>query len=446
MKPKMNAKTPCPLFTDLYELTMAAVYHERKINDRATFSLFARDQPQRNFFVAAGLDDVLAALQNWRFGADDIGYLKSLGIFAGDFLDHLRRFRFSGTVLAQPEGTIFFPQEPILEVSAPLIEAQIVETFLLNTIGYQTMIATKAARCIYAARGRGVVDFSLRRTQGQGAVVTVPRSTYLAGFDATSSVEAGKQLGIPVSGTMAHSYIGAFEDEIAAFEAFAQLFAGRSVFLIDTYDTLQGAKNAAAVAKRMQKRGQQLLGVRLDSGDMVELSRGVRQILDKAGLPAVKIIASGGFDEHKIAATVAAGAPIDAYGVGTKIGVSADAPYIDVAYKMVRCGSKNTRKISSGKVSLAGEKQVFRRQDETGFYHQDIIGCRKEVRQNSRPLLEPVMIDGRSTRPAPGLENIRRTFVDNFAQLPERYKSLTEKAIYPVRISRRLVALQESAR
>ena len=423
---------------------MAAVYYARQMSETATFSLFARDLPQRNFYVAAGLEDALDALSNYRFSAGDIDYLKQTGLFAPDFLASLVDFHFTGTIQALPEGAIFFPNEPIIEVSAPIIEAQIVETFLLNTIGFQTMIATKAARCVYAAKGHGLIDFSLRRTQGRDAVMKVPRSTYLAGFSSTSSVQAGKHWGIPVSGTMAHSFVGAFDDETMAFEAFANVFPDNSVFLIDTYDTIAGAQKAVSVAQRMKKKGRPLVGVRLDSGDIIDLSGKVRRIFDDAGLFEVKIFASGGFDEFKIAKTVEAGAPIDAFGVGTKIGVSADAPYMDVAYKMVRYGKKNVRKNSPGKATLAGEKQVFRLSDDSGTYKEDIIGIRNEHQDGAESLLETVMVDGKRVDSQPSLEDIRTRFERIFSRLDEKYKSLSEKIVYPVRVSRKLDALQHS--
>lgn len=441
----MSPSTISLLFTDLYELTMSAVYHARQLSETATFSLFARDLPQRNFYVAAGLEDALDALENSRFSPSDIDYLKQTGLFDPGFLSSLEDFRFSGSVFALPEGTIFFPNEPILEVTAPIIEAQLVETFLLNAIGFQSMVATKASRCVYASKGHGVVDFSLRRTPGRDAVMKVPRSTYIAGFDGTSSVLAGKKWRVPLFGTMAHSFVGAFDNEISAFEAFAEVFPDKSVFLIDTYDTIEGAKNAVSVAHRMKANGHMPIGVRLDSGDMATLSKQVRRIFDAAGLFEVKIFASGGFDEFKITKIIDAGAPIDAFCVGTKIGVSADAPFMDVAYKMVRFGNKNIRKISTGKVSLAGEKQVFRFSDDLGRYKEDFIGMRSEKFETAQPLLYLVMKDGKRLNPHPSLSEIRKRFKRNFSQLEETYKHLTKKVVFPVKVSRQLKALQKTA-
>jgi nicotinate phosphoribosyltransferase len=433
-----------PLFTDLYELTMAAGYFAHRVFDAATFSLYIRDvYSTRNFFVAAGLEQVLDELAGFRFSDDDIDYLKITGRFSTDFLAFLKQLCFTGNVYAMPEGTVFFANEPVLEVTAPIIEAQLLETFLLNAVGFQTMIASKAARCIHAAAGRPLIDFSLRRTQGQDAGLKVARSTFIAGFTATSNVLAGKIYGIPISGTMAHSYVGAFDSERDAFFAYSETFPDHCIFLIDTYDTLEGAKNAAAVAREMKKKGHTLLGVRLDSGDTVTLSQGVRKILDDAGLHDVKIIASSGFDEFKIARVLSEGALIDAFGVGTKVGVSADAPFVDVVYKMVRFHDRDVRKLSPGKVTLAGEKQVFRGKDARGYFVEDILGVRDERISEGEPLLEKVMEHGNVLHPHPALEEIRKRFELNFSRLDEKYKSIHDRAVYPVKLSTRLQDLQK---
>ncbi|MGA9261268.1 MAG: nicotinate phosphoribosyltransferase [Desulfobacterales bacterium] len=434
-----------PLFTDLYELTMAAGYFNRRLLDAASFSLFIRDYPPgRKYFVAAGLQDVLDELESLRFSNDEIAFLRETGLFSSDFLSFLKKFRFTGSVLAMPEGSIFFANEPILEVTAPLIEAQIIETFLLNTVGFQTMIASKAARCVHVAAGRPLIDFSLRRTQGHDAGMKVARSTYLVGFAGTSNVLAGREYGIPLSGTMAHSFVQAFGSELEAFSAFAETFPDSSVFLIDTYETIAGAHEAVKVALEMKKTGHALLGVRLDSGDMVRLSREVHEIFGAAGLSEVKIFASSGFDEFKIEKVVAAGAQIDAFGVGTNVGVSADAPFTDIVYKMVHCDRRDIRKLSPGKVTLAGEKQVFRDCDENGIYRSDTIGMRSDVLNNRLPLLEQVMKNGRLTRPHPSLEAIREKFGRNFNALANSFKALNAAATYPVDISPRLQRLQEN--
>ena len=434
-----------PLFTDLYELTMAAGYFNRRLLGEATFSLFIRDYPPgRNYFVAAGLQDALEELESLNFSSDELAFLRDTGLFSSDFLSFLKKVRFTGSVFAMPEGSIFFANEPILEVTAPLIEAQIVETFLLNTVGFQTMIASKAARCVHVAAGRTLIDFSLRRTQGHDAGMKVARSTYLAGFTGTSNVLAGREYGIPLSGTMAHSFVQAFDSEFEAFSAFAETFPDSSVFLIDTYDTIAGAREAVKVALEMKKKGHVLLGVRLDSGDMVRLSRDVRKIFGAAGLSDVKIFASSGFDEFKIEEVVEAGALIDAFGVGANIGVSADAPFVDIVYKMVRCDRRDVRKLSPGKVTLAGEKQVFRDCDENGSYRSDTIGLRSDTLDERLPLLEPVMKNGRLTRPHPPLKAIRAQFGRNFIFLADSFKTLNAATPYPISISPRLQRLQEN--
>lgn len=323
----MNDCNNFALLTDLYELTMAQSYFQSRKCEFATFSLFIRSYPpNRSYFVSAGLEDVLNFLEDYTFEQGAIDYLHSKRIFADEFLDFLKGLRFTGEIWAIPEGRLFFKDEPILEISAPIIEAQIVETFLINQINLQTLIATKASRCVHAARGRTVVDFSLRRTQGTDAGMKVARSSYLTGFGGTSNVLAGKRYDIPIVGTMAHSFVSSFEHEIDAFRSFVASFPGNSILLIDTYDTLAGARKAVEVAREMAVRGHRLQGVRIDSGDLLSLAREVRHILDEAGLIDVKIIGSGGLDETDLAALSSANAPYDSYGVGTKMGVSSDAP------------------------------------------------------------------------------------------------------------------------
>jgi nicotinate phosphoribosyltransferase len=433
-----------PLLTDLYEITMAAGYWAHGLEDRATFSVFVRDPDhRRNFFVAAGLETLLQELEAYRFQGDDIDYLKRLQLLDPEFLKALQKLRFTGDLFALPEGTLFFPEEPLLEITAPIIEAQLIETLVLNTIGIATLIASKAARCIHAAEGRPLVDFALRRTHGSAAGDQVARSTYLAGFSATSNVRAGKRFGIPVAGTMAHAFVTAFDTELEAFRAYAATFPDTTIFLIDTFDTLSGARNAATIAREMQRRGHKALGVRLDSGDLIALSHSVRHILDEAGLPDMKIYASSSLDEIKIADIVKAGAPIDAFGVGTRVGVSADAPYLDIVYKLVRLGNRDIRKLSPGKVTLAGNKQIFRRMDTRGLYLEDVIGCRAETMDGAQPLLEPAMAKGRRITPAIALTEIRTRVVHQLASLDVRYKSIRRQEAYPVRISSQLQALQQ---
>ncbi len=343
------------LLTDLYQLTMAQAYFREQRLGEATFSLFVRTYPpNRGYFVAAGLQDVLDYLETFHFDQAGLDYLASRKLFSDDFLHYVADLRFTGNVTAIPEGRIFFTDEPVLEVTAPIIEAQIVETFIINQIHLQTVIATKAARCVHAAGTRLVVDFALRRTHGSDAGMKVARSSYLAGFAGTSNVMAGQRYGIPLVGTMAHSFVSSFEREIDAFRAYAASFPNSAILLIDTYDTLAGANNAVQVAKEMASRGQKLMGVRIDSGDLASLAVEVRRILDAADLNDVKIIGSGGLDEFDIERL--AGAPYDSYGVGTKMGVSADAPFADIAYKLVEFQNRPVMKLSTGKASWPGKE------------------------------------------------------------------------------------------
>lgn len=432
------------LMTDLYELTMAASFFENRLCQEATFSLFVRTYPaERNFFVAAGLADVIEYLEGFHFTGADIDYLHSTKIFKDDFLDHLKTLRFTGRLMALPEGRIFFVDEPILEITGPLLEVQLFESFVINAINLQTMIASKAARVVQAAQGRRLVDFSLRRTQGIDAGLKVARATYLVGFAGTSNVLAGQKYGLPIVGTMAHSYVTAFQKEIEAFRAFVRTFPESAVLLIDTYDTIEAAHKAVTVGREMASRGQKLRGVRLDSGDMASLSREVRGILDQGGLKEALIFASGAFDEYKVAQMVEEGAAIDSFGVGTKVGVSADAPYLDTAYKLVMFDGRPVIKLSKGKKTLAGPKQIFRFYDSSGMMKEDVLGQRQESLPSAQPLLEPVMEAGRRLGPPESLEAIRQRFQADFARLPEALKSLSPAPRYPVRLSAGLVSLQE---
>ncbi len=436
-----------PMLTDLYELTMSAAYFHSGVKGKGTFSLFTRKDPHRGFYVAAGIHNALDFLESLHFEDQDIAYLSDLKLFSDDFLNFLAGLRFSGEVWALAEGTPFFADEPIMEVTAPIIESQLVETYLINAVGLATMIATKGARCVHVAQGRGLIDFSLRRTQGADAGMTVARSTYLSGFDATSNVLAGQQYGIPVSGTMAHSFVQAFPNEIDAFRAYARLFPEKTILLIDTYDTLQGAHLAVEVAHEMRAKGRQLKGVRLDSGDMIDLSRQVRRILDDGGCREVQIFASGGFDEFGLAEALAQGALIDAFGVGTKVGVSADSPYMDLVYKLVQIDDRPVRKLSPGKVTLAGQKQVYRRfSTETGQMVEDIIAARGETIEDAEPLLAPMMRSGRRLAAPPSLSQIRDRCRRQIKAIPDAFKALEAPARFPVRVSKQLAALQQQIR
>jgi len=439
----MPTKINLTLLTDLYQLTMAQSYfRERQFGD-ATFSLFIRSYPpDRGYFVAAGLKDVLDYLENFAFDSSGLEYLARQGQFSEDFLDYLSRLRFSGDVWAIAEGEIFFKDEPLLEITAPVIQAQIAETFIINQLHLQTLIATKAARCADAAGGRPVVDFALRRTHGTDAGMKAARASYLAGFAGTSNVLAGQQYGIPIVGTMAHSFVSSFEREIDAFRAYALSFPRGAILLIDTYDTLQGARHAVEIAREMAARGEQLIGVRIDSGDLAELARRVRQIFDEAGLPRLKIFGSGGLDEYDLAEFNAAGVPFDSYGVGTKMGTSADAPWTDMSYKLVEYQNRPVLKLSTGKGSLPGRKQIFRRRDEAGFFARDVIGLRREALDGEK-LLREVMRAGKRIEPSPALGESRARLAGEFAALPPAIKAIRRPESYPVELSPMLQALQQ---
>jgi nicotinate phosphoribosyltransferase len=355
----------------------------------ASFSLFFRSLPAGWAYThAAGLDGALRYLESLSFSEADLEYLEQTGLFSVAFLNRLRRFRFSGSVRALPEGTAVFPGEPLLEVTAPLVEAQLVETMVLNEMHLQTLVAGKAARCVEAAEGRLLVDFSLRRTHGGEAGLKVARASWIAGFDATSNVLAGRSYGIPLAGTMAHAYVESFPDEQAAFAAYARSYPDSAILLVDTYDTIDGVRNAIATARALAAAGHRLRGVRLDSGDVLELSREARTLLDDAGFDDAMIFVSGGLDETDILRLLAAGAPIGGFGVGTKLEASAQAPFLDMAYKLVELNGRPTLKLSEGKATLPGRKQVWRGE---GY---DVLGLVSEPPAVGTPLLVDVMEKG----------------------------------------------------
>jgi nicotinate phosphoribosyltransferase len=441
----MSAGKNLTLLTDLYQLTMAQSYfRERKIG-HATFSLFVRSYPpNRGYFVAAGLRDVVEFLEGLSFDAAALDFLYSLKLFTDDFLHFLSGLRFTGDVWALPEGRLFFADEPIIEVSAPIIEAQLVETFIINQINLQSLIASKAARCVQAAAGRAVVDFALRRTHGTDAGMKVARASYIAGAAGTSNVRAGQRYGILLVGTMAHSFIASFDREIDAFRAYVESFPNNTTLLIDTYDTLQGARNAAQVGKEMAARGLSLQGVRIDSGDLEKLAVEVRRVLDDAGLRAVKIIGSGGLDEYDLLRFSAANIPYDSYGIGTKMGVSADAPWNDIAYKLVEFDNRAVLKLSAGKESWPGKKQVFRVYDARGQLCRDVIALRGEQMAAAEPLLTQVLRGGKIAGSLPTLDDSRSLCRDELARLPDIYRAIINPARYPVELSANLRELRES--
>jgi nicotinate phosphoribosyltransferase len=429
------------LCTDLYELRMAASYLRREMTGPATFSLFVRRlPPDRGFLVAAGLESCLRLLEDYSLSAEDLDYLHSaLGFTTGD-LAALATITFTGDVRAVPEGRVVFADEPILEVTAPLPEAQLVETLLLNQVTFATSIASKAARCRLAAPAATLVDFAARRTHGLEAALTVARSSVLAGFDATSYVEAARALGVPAVGTMAHSYVQAFPSEIEAFAAFAEDFPDLSVFLVDTYDTTEGIRLSIEVADKLGMPPD--FGLRLDSGDLGSQAVTARSMLDAAGYAEARIMASGGLDELSIAELVQHGAPIDAYGVGTRMGVSWDAPSLDSAYKLVAIGDRPVMKLSAGKITAPGAKQVFRAWDEAHHDAHDIVALAGEAAPPGfEPLLVPVMVGGRRTTPAEDLPALRERVRHDLARLPAATTALRAPSSIPVRWSADLDAL-----
>lgn len=429
------------LLVDLYQLTMGESYVAEDLAERsATFSLFFRTLPAGwGYALAAGLENALRYLEELRFGEDDLAYLEETGLFGEGFLERLRSFRFSGTVRALPEGTAVFPSEPLLEVTAPMVEAQIVETMVLNEVHLQTLVASKAARSVEAANGRLLVDFALRRTHGGEAGLAVARASHLAGFDATSNVLAGRLYGIRTAGTMAHSYVESFDGELEAFRAFARAYPDDSILLVDTYDSLEGTRRAVEVARELAAAGHRLRGIRLDSGDVAELSRAARAILDEAGFEDAMVFASGGLDERDIAAMLEAGAPVGGFGVGTRMGVSADAPFLDVVYKLVDLDGRPVLKLSEGKATLPGPKQVWRvREGARAAY--DVLGP-ESAEGDGEPLLHEVMRGGRATWTEP-LQTARDRARRERESLPDGVRSL-DAAPYEVRLADSLVRLRD---
>jgi len=432
---------PGALLTDLYELNMAASYLRHGMRAPATFSLFVRNlPPSRGFLVAAGAESCCEWLEQFGFEDEDLAYLAYLG-FDDATLESFSTLRFTGEVVAVPEGRIIFANEPILELTAPLAEAQLVETYLLNQVSMQTMLATKTARCRLAAAGKiDLVEFGFRRTQGIEAGIAAARLSAMVGFSATSNVEAARRYGLGAAGTMAHSYIEAFEHEVEAFSTFASDFPDQTTFLVDTYDTLAGVARAIEVIKSRDLAHHS--GIRLDSGDLAELSVAARRLLDAAGLFDVRIFVSGGLDEYELERFVAAGAPIDAAGIGTRLGVSADAPYLDSAYKLVAYDGRPVAKLSPGKANLPGPKQVFR-----SAHLQDEIGCRDEAAPaGATTLLEKMMQSGRRLGRLDTLSAARVRFETDLRELPEAARRLTHPVAPISEITPRLSRLTEEVR
>ena len=427
------------LLTDLYELNMASSYLRRGMNGVATFSLYIRRLPPgRAFVVAAGIDGCLSWLEELRFADEELEYLRALG-FDETAIEAFGGLRFTGDVWAVPDGRIVFAGEPLAEVSAPIAEAQLAETFLLNQLTFHSVVASKAARCRLAGEDRvELVEFGFRRTQGIEAAMAVARVTALVGFTATSNVEAARRYGLVPAGTMAHSYIEAFPTESEAFRAFASDLPGATTFLVDTYDTLGGVAHAIEVTKQLGIESR--AAIRLDSGDLVTLAREARRMLDEAGLKSVRIFVSGALDERDIRRMLDAGASIDAVGVGTRLGVSADAPYFDSVYKLVDYDGRPVMKLSVDKVTLPGAKQVFRAQGM-----RDLLGLRDEAPPpGSERMLEHVMSAGRRLGDLPSLESSRRRFESDLDALPASLRDLDAAAPAGPEVSPALRALAEA--
>ena len=407
-----------PLLTDLYQLTMMQAYHDQTMEEEAVFELFFRKlPPERDFLVACGLEQVLEYLENLRFSEEDIAFLEKDGRFQPSFLESLRDFRFTGSVHSLPEGTVFFADEPLIRITAPLPQAQLVETRIINILQFQTMIASKAARMKRVMPDKILVDYGLRRAHGAEAGVMAARASYLAGFNGTATVLAGRLFDIPIYGTMAHSFIQAHDSEREAFLHFAESHPTNTILLLDTYDTEEGAHRVVAMAEEFNKRGVQVRGVRLDSGDMVALARKVRKILDAGGMTDTMIFASGNLDEYALETFRREEAPVDGFGIGTKLTTSADVPYFDCTYKLVEYRGLGRRKLSKNKATWPGRKQIFRSSTPNGTMAGDVLGLEHE-QLAGEPRIIKVMEQGRRTGPSPSLAQSRDLAISEYQKLP----------------------------
>jgi len=430
-----------PLTTDLYELNMVQAYLDRGEDKEAVFEFFVRRlPPRRGFLLAAGLEDVLTYLETLRFSSSEIDWLKSTGRFRGNLIDYLAGFRFSGDVHAISEGTICFPNEPLIRITAPLTMAQIVETRLINILHFQTMIASKAARMVLAAPGKILSDFGLRTAHGAEAGLFSARASYIAGFASAANVLAGERYGIPVVGTMAHSFVQVHDDEMTAFENFARARPDGVVLLIDTYDTEAGARKVVQLAPKLKADGIAIRGVRIDSGDLASMARKVRDILDAGGLKDVIILVSGGINEDVLQTMMAARTPIDGFGIGVNLDASIDAPSLDCAYKLQDYAGKPRRKLSEGKATWPGRKQVWRSYGADRRMRGDILSLENDS-QAGETLIAPVMRGGKRLAPAPTLAQIREHATRELGKLPEPLRKLEGGMEYPVEISKALRAL-----
>jgi nicotinate phosphoribosyltransferase len=434
-----------PLLTDLYELNMIQAYLDKAEDGEAVFEFFVRRLPaRRGFMIAAGLEDALDYLETLQFSKADIDWLASTGRFRKNLLDYLSGFRFTGDVHAIPEGSVCFPSEPLLRITAPLIQAQLVETRLINILHFQTLIASKAARMVLAAPGKILSDFGLRTAHAAEAGLYSARASYIAGFAAAANVLAAERYGVPIVGTMAHSFVQVHDDEMTAFENFARARPEGVILLIDTYDTEAGARKVVELAPRLKKDGISIRGVRIDSGDLTAMARKVRGILDAGGCKDVIILVSGGINEDVLQGMKKAGAPIDGFGIGVNLAASIDVPAFDCAYKLQEYAGKPKRKLSEGKATWPGRKQVWRAYGADGRMRGDILSLESDT-QNGEPLIVPVMRGGKRVATAPTLAQIRARAAADLARLPEPLKQLQEGASYPVKVADALKALAAQA-
>ena len=429
------------LLTDLYQLTMLQGYFDERMEETAVFEFFVRKlPPKRNFLIAAGLEQALTFLETVRFTPEELEWIASHGAFRPNFLRYLENFRFEGDVHAMAEGTLFFPNEPILRVTAPIAQAQLVESRLINLLHFETLIASKAARSVLMAPTKLLVDFGLRRAHGAEAGLLAARASYLAGFAGSATVLAAPLFGVPVYGTMAHSFVQAHDDETVAFEHFAHSLPENVILLIDTYDTEAAAEKVVRLAPKLARDGIKIKSVRLDSGDLADHAFKVRRILDDGGLQDVTIFASGSVDEYVLEKLTQRGAPIDGFGVGTHMDTSADAPYLDCAYKLVEYAGKARRKRSEGKVLWPGRKQVFRCYDDHGRMRGDLVSVEGD-QVEGEALIRPVMKAGRRLSTAEPLERSRQRALGELKRLPETLKRLEQGTEYPVIVSEALKKL-----
>jgi nicotinate phosphoribosyltransferase len=434
---------PCtsPLTTDLYELNMVQAYLDRGEDSEAVFEFFVRRLPERRgFLLAAGLEDALNYLENLRFSEAEIGWLKSTGRFRNNLLDYLRDFRFTGDVHALPEGTVCFPNEPLVRITAPLPQAQLLESRLINILHYQTLIASKAARMVLAAPGKALSDFGLRTAHGADAGLFSARASYIAGFAGAANVLAGARYGIPVVGTMAHSFVQVHEDEATAFENFARARPDGVILLIDTYDTEAGARKVVSLAPKLKADGIAIRGVRIDSGDLAATARKVRAILDAGGLKDVIILVSGGINEDVLQRMMQDKVPVDGFGIGVSLDASTDAPALDCAYKLQEYAGVPRRKLSEGKATWPGRKQAWREYDADGLMRGDVLSIENDT-QAGESLVVPVMRAGKRLVPAPTLADIRARAAHDLSRLPAPLKRLESGFAYPVTIADQLKAL-----